>query len=259
MTRLRILATVTVLLLAGCNCGRENPSFPVTYKDAKAELARMSEDPQPLQRPLVCINGWRDVGATRFFEKHFSKHVDDDRVLIVRVDNTSDMEKGREKVLEAVEERFPSDDPQWSVPVDVIGFSMGGLIARYAADPGTGDRHLRIVRLFSVSAPHQGANSVAIPLPGPRLQDMRKGSKFLTHLNEEVSIDYELIPYTRLCDITVGAKNTFPPGYTPWWVSARAFQSAHIHAIRDPRIMLDITRQLCGEPPVTVAPATPLP
>ena len=150
--------------------------------------------------------------------------VDDDRYLVIRVDETSTMEEAREKVMTMVDERFPTDDPVWTVEVDTIGFSMGGLVTRIAADPHTGERHLRVARMFTISAPHLGAPIAYAPLSDTRLWDMRKGSDFLDYLNNEVEIDYELIPYTRLCDHVVHADNTAPPDYTPWWVSAILFQ-----------------------------------
>jgi len=45
-------------------------------------------------------------------------------------------------------------------------------------------------------------------------------------LIDEIEIDYELVPYARLCDTAVGEQNTAPPGYTPWWVPTPAFQDA---------------------------------
>jgi pimeloyl-ACP methyl ester carboxylesterase len=156
-------------------------------------------------------------------------------------------------------QRFPSDDPAWTTEVDVIGFSMGGLVARSCANSATGDRHLRIVRLFTVSTPHLGAVSAGGALFSSQGHDMKKGSKFLTYLNNEVEIDYELIPYGRLCDTVVGVKNTAPPGYTPWWVSTPAFQDSHVQAIGDPRILADITLRLRGETPATISPPAPVP
>ena len=93
----------------------------------------------------------------------------------------------------------------------------------------------------------------------PQGRDMMLGSAFLKYLDNDVEIDYELVPYARLCDAAVGEKNTAPPGDTPWWVSALPFEDSHVDAIRDPRILTDITRRLRGEPPVTVPPPAPLP
>ena len=255
----RVLIVTISVTLVGCNCGKTNPSFPLTVGEARAELAAISDDPMPLERPLVCITGWLDLGAKKTLDKHFARAIDDDRLLVIRVDDTSTMQSARERVMDAAMQRFPSDDPRWTTEVDVIGFSMGGLVARSCGDPATGDRHLRIVRLFTVSAPHLGATMAGGAVFSAQSRDMIPGSKFLTYLNNEVEIDYELVPYTRLCDTVVNEKNTAPPGYTPWWVSTLAFQDSHVDAIGDPRILTDITLRLRGETPATISPPTPLP
>ncbi len=256
----RMLLLVAVLACAGCNPQTYNPSFPVTYGEAEQLLEQIRADPLPLERPLVCINGWRDVGATKSLTKHFTTTVDDDRFIIVQVHKAKTMEEARERVLAAVDEHFPNDDPEWTTPVDVLGFSMGGLVARFAAAGTYGDRHLRIVRLFTVATPHRGAVTATMPLPDDRLKDMRQGSDFLEGLDEELKrLDYELIAYARLGDLVVGTGRSFPPGFPLWWVSTPYFERSHVGAISDPRIMLDITRRLVGLPPVTLSPPTPLP
>ncbi len=64
-------------------------------------------------------------------------------------------------VIDAVDQKFPSSDPEVTTEVDVIGYSMGGLAARYAAMPATAvnlsKRRLQIGRLFTISSPHRGA------------------------------------------------------------------------------------------------------
>jgi hypothetical protein len=255
----RLFIVAFTVVLSGCNCGKTNPSFPLTAKQAKADLAAISDDPKPLDRPLVCITGWLDLGAKKTLDKHFGRTIEDDRLLVIRVDDTSTMASARKVVMDAAMQRFPSDDPAWTTEVDVVGFSMGGLVARSCADPATGDRHLRIVRLFTVSTPHLGAVTAGGAVFSSQGRDMIPGSKFLTYLNNEVEIDYELIPYGRLCDTVVGVKNTAPPGYTPWWVSAPAFQDSHVQAIGDPRILTDITLRLRGETPATTSPPAPVP
>ena len=258
-TLIRALAVTVPAFSIGCTCGKTNPSFPLTVSEANADLKAMSEDPKPLDRPLVCITGWLDLGAKKALDTHCARTIDDDRVLVIRVDETSTMQQAREKVMIAVDERFPGDDPVWTAEVDVIGFSMGGLVARYAADQATGDRHLRIARLFTVSTPHRGSVMAGAAVLSAQARDMRSGSPFLKYLDDDVEIDYELIAYTRLCDRAVGEQNAAPPGDTPWWVSALPFEDSHIDAIRDPRILTDITKRLRGEPPVTIPPAAPLP
>jgi pimeloyl-ACP methyl ester carboxylesterase len=147
-----------------------------------------------------------------------------------------------------------------TVEVDVIGFSMGGLVARHAARPNSLGKRLNIRRLFTISSPHRGARLASLPTVDQRMIDMRPGSAFLADLNSHLSeADYELLAYTRLGDMIVGPENAAPPGMSPWWVANASFSLAHISAGADPRILADIARRLRNEPPFTTTPASPLP
>ena len=75
----------------------------------------------------------------------------DDRVASVQLGWSVDVEVFRQRIINAVDEAFPSNDPVWTTEVDVIGFSMGGLAPRYAAMAPTStsksQRRLKIHRL----------------------------------------------------------------------------------------------------------------
>ena len=152
------------------------------------------------------------------------------------------------------------DDPSTTVEVDVIGFSMGGVVARYAASDfyafKSGTR-LNVRRVFTVSSPHQGATLADIPSFDSRVINMRVGSAFLKTLNEE-HCDYKLFTYARLGDGVVGEQNAAPPGQTPWWTSKHHGLS-HASAYGDKRILGDIARRLRNEQPFTSEPPAPLP
>ncbi|MBN1542236.1 lipase [candidate division KSB1 bacterium] len=67
-------------------------------------------------------------------------------------------------------------------PIDLIAFSMGGLVARYYLQR-LGGLH-RIRRLITVSAPHQGSR-LAYLLPNRGGRQMRPHSAFLADLNRD--------------------------------------------------------------------------
>jgi triacylglycerol lipase len=63
--------------------------------------------------------------------------------------------------------------------VDLVGFSMGALIARYYVQRGDGKTRVR--RFVSISGPHAGTwTAYALPLPGAR--QMRPDSQLLREL-----------------------------------------------------------------------------
>ena len=81
-----------------------------------------------------------------------------------------------------VNERFGPDQP-----VDVLGFSMGGLVGRSWIQLAGGAGRVR--RLISVGSPQRGS-LVAAPWPGrwlASIADMRPGSPLLRRLNGDLS------------------------------------------------------------------------
>jgi pimeloyl-ACP methyl ester carboxylesterase len=271
--------------LSGCSADKPlNPSFALRYDDAKAALRDMAEHRGKLARPVVVLGGWIDPGvATAVVGGQVRDVVDDGRVLDVSFAFCGSFDDCRQRLIERVEAAFPSTDPVWTQEVDVIAVSMGGLVARYAAAPPPQEvvppppegsptpevedhtnqpspRRLKIARLFTISSPHRGAQMAPLPT-FDRLQiDMRPGSDFMQRLEAELpEVRYDIYPYVRLGDLTVGEANAAPPGRTAWWLATPFLQGAHLSAFRDPRILADICRRLRNEPAYATAPAAPLP
>lgn len=272
--------TLLFAALAGCGYGGPvNPSFPLAVDDAKAALEEMEDRPVRLERPVVVLGGWGDplgIPPARL-AKRLREVTGDDRVLAVGMGWISSFDACRDRVLRHVEERWPSEDPEWTTEVDVIGFSMGGLVAQDAARPAdppppppeasrNGDeqvearKRLNIRRLFCLSVPIQGADWAELPTIDPLSKGMRRDSDFQKALAAaRDSAKFEDYYYVRLDDEIVGEWNAAPPGETAWWVPNRALQQAHGHAYKDPRILADFARRLRGEPPYTTEPPAPLP
>ncbi len=141
--------------------------------------------------------------------------------------------------------------------MDVIGYSMGGVVARFAAI--WKERPLQIARLFTISSPLIGADRAnRLPLLHPLQKHLRSGSPMLAEINATTK-DYPIFSYVRLGDEPVGIENAAVPGTVPWWLPTPAFGSPHDGAFSDPRILADITRRLRGEPALASAPAAELP
>jgi hypothetical protein len=210
-----LVPLAAALLALGCAKQPPNPSFNVSNDDAKAALREMSRDAKPLPRPLVVLGGLQDPGiAVSVLCDDFRRlSGDDPRVIGVSFFFGGNFDNCRKRVIDAVDEAFPSDDPVWTTEVDVVAVSMGGLVARYAAvapasekagasaasdqtttatraetettnaPDGAPARRLRIARLFTISSPHRGAALAYLPTLNPLQIDMRAGSKFLRRLD----------------------------------------------------------------------------
>jgi hypothetical protein len=264
MTHAHFLIWVPFVLSA-CAAQPENPSFPITTKDADAAIDRMRADPKPLARPLVIVGGlWDPNFSPPLFKYHFKQLAGDDRrIVTVAIGFCGSFGECRRKIIDAVEEAFPSPDPSWTVEVDVLGASLGGLAARYAAAPpdeSASPKRLKIKRLFSISSPHSGAVLAKLIALTDFHRAMRPDSPFLKRLAEQdASATYEVYPYVWLGDEIVGARYAAPPGTNPLWLPALPLRPPHGGAMMDPRILADIGRRLRGEEGFAKVPGAPLP
>jgi len=249
------------LLLAGCSAYYKdtvNPSFPVTEEMAQADERRMRTDTVELERPVLVIGGFRSPDmfmeemTTRLARMTCGNHRN-----WIRQPTwfEGDLEDIARRAIDKVQQAHPSDDPDTTIEVDVVGYSMGGVVARYAADrihkDTPGARRLKINRLFTISTPHRGAwLAEATPLVEDRgVGYLYRKSLFLTQLDEAYTGDYPIVPYGRLGDHVVGPINMAPPGRWPIWCSAPLLGDAHLTVTEDRRILTDIARQLRGEEP----------
>ena len=270
----RVLLPVLLLGLAlaatGCtHLTAVNPSFGLTPSDAKRELNSLRTQGVTLQRPVVFVGGFLDPFLAEVYTLHqLRRYAGDDAPLCgVSFVAWDSFDSCRRKLIDKVQRTWPSDDPTWTTEVDVVAFSMGGLVSRHAAlalnPDATGPaRRLKIARLFTIATPHRGATLAPLGalLLNSLARDMRAGSPLIQRLDEtQTAARYPIIAYTRLGDAIVGAARTAPPGINPWWVSNRPFQFSHLQALQDPRLLADVLRQLNNQPSFTTTPPAPVP
>ncbi len=252
-----------------------NPDFPVSYAEADSDLARMRGAPVPLMRPLLIFSGYRApwIPAERLAKKLRRITSTPGMIRTVAYPQFGEIPRAVALALGAAK---PDGDGS-TEPVDVIGISMGGLIGRAAAAGAraTGEarmfddpliptpkfevptRRLRVVNLFTLASPHQGAILAEVTTPDPAAEDMLRGSGFLRALDEALpTAEYTLTCYARIRDGWVGATRTAPPGYQPIWTSGLLWGS-HFSISDDPRIVADICRRLRGETPLAIRASKP--
>lgn len=256
-------SALAFILLTGCRMPpiEGNPSFTLSRQEALLALKAMRAEPYTLQRPVVVLGGYADPGfVAGAVARRLREVLEPSREIIaISFLDALTFESCREKVIRRVDARFPTDDPIFTQPVDVVAVSMGGLVARHAARD-LGGRRLNINRLFTIASPHTGAKLAALPTFDKRQLAMRIDSDFLAALNDDPdSLDFPIFAYVRLEDAIVGVDHAAPPGMTPWWVPNEPASFAHIGAADDPRLLADIARRLREEPPFATHPAAPPP
>lgn len=256
--RIAILATVTSL--PSCVwVGPRNPSFPVSRKEAGDDLKRMTRFPRPLERPVVVLGGWRSPHTvTNALERRLRAATSgrEQDFLAISYPLSADIEAIADRVIEKVQQRWPAETDGETIEVDVVAFSMGGLVARVAALPLDDDadeddhRRLKVRRLFTLATPHRGAKLASSVAPDGAARDMRPGSDLLERLDHALeTAEFDLLCYAHLNDRMVGAQNTSPPGIDPIWVNGTIALS-HYSITLDRRIRADLARRLRGEKPL---------
>lgn len=255
-------AAVAVAPLAGCfTLDVPNANFAVSTQEIWGEWHRLRGEPRELERPVVVLNGYRgtflrglNLGSD--LAKLTSRSRDD--FLVISYPLASDIPSVSRRIVAAVNARWPSEDPEHTIEVDVVGFSMGGLVARHAAMPpelSGNDCCLKIRTLFTLATPHRGARAAWVAVDRAVAQ-MRPGAPFLASLDERLEhCGYEIVPYAHTNDQIVGALNAAPIGQEPIWTAGTAAFS-HFTITTNRRVLVDIARRLRGEPPLAL-PSTP--
>jgi len=238
--------------------GPENPAFDCAH-EALAEKARaLAAHHKPLARPVLVFSGYRVPGIfggqlATSLARLTSGNTSDFRMFAYPFDG--DIEPLVNRLAKKVGKEFGTDaSGDTTIPFDVVGISMGGIVGRLAAARArqrpAGVPRINIRNLFTIATPHRGAR-LALKIHVDRAAtDMQPNSPFLAKLDEYAkSDDYTLLPYATLNDITVGAGNCSPHGSHPIWIrGTRRF--AHTTVTMHPAIALDIALRLRGEQPL---------
>ncbi|WP_036300142.1 esterase/lipase family protein [Methylomarinum vadi] len=112
------------------------------------------------------------------------------------------------KLKREIDHRYGSDDP-----INLLGFSMGGIVARYYLQKLAG--HERVTRFFTVSAPHHGSY-LAYCYPGQGARDLRPNSWLLRSLmaDEDRYRHLQLYSFWTPFDLMI-----IPPSSSVWAVA----------------------------------------
>lgn len=255
-----------LLLLLSIGCSATNPSFELSRREAKRELRAMQAEPIAPARPIIVLGGYLDPGLlTESLGGDLRDTLEGGSIVTVSFSMTADFDACYRRLMQTLEEEAPGvlgdPDTEMTEPVDVVAISMGGLVARYSAlERGNEGKRLQIKRLFTISTPHQGATWAWMLSLNEKQTKMRPGSDWLDWLNTaDADLPEEVYCYVRLRDSIVGSGRSAPPGETAWWVHTPLWQSPHLGAPGDPRIVADIARRLRGEPAYAKAPPSALP
>src|SRR5688572_25295654 len=84
LTPAAVAVAMIITVAAGCAKQPRNPSFDVSTADAKRALKAMAKDEKPLERPVVVLGGYHDIGiGPASFLPKLRGAVHDDRIVSV--------------------------------------------------------------------------------------------------------------------------------------------------------------------------------
>jgi triacylglycerol lipase len=132
-------------------------------------------------------------------------------------------------------------------PIDLVGFSMGGLVARYYLQRL--GALARVQRFIAISSPHNGT-WMAFLRRNPGARQMRPGSDFLKDLNRDAAVlnRIQLTTIRTPFDLMI-----IPSGSSDLAAgrSIRVNVAAHPLMVRDRRVLEWVHRLLVAEPEAT--------
>ncbi|MBS0198391.1 MAG: hypothetical protein JSR77_16695 [Planctomycetes bacterium] len=224
-----------------------NPGFDVDSAGFRAAAVAMRNCPGVLPHPLVVICGYHSPAAPGWIAlatlRRFAG-TGEHGTIVVSYPSCTSKEAAADRILRALDRAG-----MIGRSIDVMGISMGGIMARWLAARG---ELPGIQRLVTLASPHRGAKIARSVRPDAAARDLRPGSDFIGALDADFAgRRYELFCYATLRDWLVGARNTAPVGMSPVWVDPTrplAKVMSHFTIGSDWRIMADVATRLLGRP-----------
>ncbi|MEU9603128.1 alpha/beta fold hydrolase [Streptomyces sp. NPDC048057] len=173
---LAILAGHLLLYPSGLTAEHAAPKAPAARSGSDEPKATVATGP----RPVIMLHGFVDnrsvfVLLRRFLSRHGWSHLE----CLNYSPLTCDIRAAADLLGRHVEEiaaRTGRDD------VDIVGHSLGGLIARYYVQRLGGDRRVRT--LVTLGTPHSGTTVAALASAHPIVRQMRPDSPVIAELGE---------------------------------------------------------------------------
>ncbi len=150
-------------------------------------------------------------------------------------DGTVGIECLAAQIATTIAATFPGE-----TPLNLVGFSMGGLICRAYVQQWAG--LARTERLITIATPHQGTWT-AYSFNRPACVEMRPDSEFLTELNQDLSALHQ-INFTSIwtpLDLTILPANS---SYLPVGEMLPILSPFHYTMVSDPRILRLVAARL---------------
>jgi pimeloyl-ACP methyl ester carboxylesterase len=232
----------------------ENPDFPWEGAELAAARERVLGARGGVRRPVVFLSGYHSPSFPM-------------RLLRSRLVALGALEGVYSRVISypvawsvemaaAKAARVIRSDAKLQGGIDVVGHSMGGIVARELSRVES----CNITRLFTLATPHRGALLAERVRPDKGAVQLRAGSQLLARLDDAFprwkSGGGELCCYATLRDWMVGATRSSPLDEPLHWLDVHrrhVRMLSHYVIVTDERIILDLALRLVGARPMSGA------
>lgn len=194
---------------------------------------------QKQRNPVLLVHGIWDTSQVFHKMSSYLKQQDCDVYDLDLVPNNGDspLEELAQQVANYVSANFSPNKP-----LDLVGFSMGGIVSRYYVQRLGGIKRVR--RFITISSPHHGT-WIAHLSQRPGAKQMRPNSALLQDLNRDVSI-LKQIDYTSIwtpLDMMI-----FPANSSKMPIGKEIVIPVPLHAwmLIDPRVLTAVAEVLSG-------------
>ena len=190
--------------------------------------------------PVLLIHGINDTGAV--FHKMapylaaLGRQVYD--LSLTPNNGNVGLDNLAEQVAAYIDKTFAPEQP-----LDLVGFSMGGIVSRYYVQRLGGIE--RVQSFITISSPHQGTTAAYLS-QRPGCIQMRPDSAFLKDLNQDVAMlnqlnftsiwtpfDLIIVP-ARSSQLPVGREIMVPVPAHPWMLTDSRSIKSVVEALSDP-------------------------
>lgn len=169
---------------------------------------------------LVLVHGIFNTGKVMgWMKKQFElQGFDCFAPTLAPFDGSKGVEFAAESLQQQIRSRFGESET-----IALIGFSMGGVVARFYLQQLEGNA--RASHLFTVSSPHLGSYMAYLPYPSKTFKQLRPGSKLLSLLDStgDRLSGLSLYSYCATVDYTVA------PSRSHWSIASNKKFDVYLH------------------------------
>jgi triacylglycerol lipase len=187
--------------------------------------------------PVVLVHG---IGDTTLLFRHMipwlqRKGLQVHALNLIPNNGDAGLDELAEQLAIYISSRFPAEQA-----IDLVGFSMGGLVARYYLQRLNGLE--RVQKLITIASPHHGTWA-AFLRGNPGARQLRPGSHFLEDLNRDAA----MLNRIRVVSIWTPFDLMIIPARSSEWGVGRSIRvnvAAHPLMVRDIRVLELVHRLL---------------